>query len=164
MSVQSHESTPQRFPRCVIVPPATPERYRLSVVSLPLYSLALGVVLIAYVSVALLHTFNVSVGMISLTLLLLCLALLMVLSSVAVLIRVKRLQRFGRMELAGVAIVLFSINAGTGTFLVAWFFNFPDRPVFLLILILAGVIFWAIVSIRYLLRGREFANGPQGNY
>ena len=164
MSIQSNESKPQRFPWCVIVPPPTAEDYGRSVVSLAWYSAVLGVAFIAFLVIALSHQTRISIGNSTPAWVLLISAVLMVLSSTWLLIRVKRLQAFGRIELIGVAIVLFSLNTGTDTFLVAVFFEVAgDGPVSLLILILAGIIYWAVVSVRYLLRGREFVS-RQGPY
>src|SRR5262249_14377762 len=163
MSIQSHESKPHRFPWSVIVPPQTVEDYCRSVISLSWYSAAPGVVFTALV-VALSRQSNIAIGSSIPALVLLISAVLLMLFSTWLLVRMKRLQAFGRIELAGVAIVLFSVNAGTDTFLLAVFFEVAGHgPVFLLILILAGVIFWAIASIRYLLRGREFVS-RQGHY
>jgi len=146
----------------VIVPPPTAKDYRRSVVTLARYSAVLGVAVIAFLAIAaiaLSHQtkIKISIGNPISALILLMSVVLMVLSSTWLLIKLKRLQEFGRIELTGVAIVLFSINALTDTAYVACLFELPGHgPVFLWILILAGLIYGAIVSIRYLLRGREF--------
>jgi hypothetical protein len=155
MSVEPHESARQRFPLSLIILPRTAEDFRRSVIDLSLYSAAGGIALFAYLMIPFWHAPSASVGIVGVALL--TSAILMILSSTGLWIKLKWLKKFGRIELAGVATVLLSLNVGTHGSLLAAFFNTKEFAT-LSILILSGAVFWAIVSLRFLVRARDFAD------
>ena len=153
MSVEPYEAAQLRFPWSLISPPRTAEDFRHSVIGLSLYSAATGVVLIAYLMIAFWHALWAPVGVVGVALL--ASAILMVLFSTGLWIRMRWLRRFGRVELACIALVLLSLNVGTD---ICWVAMLPKRTVLSALLVSGITIFWAIISLRYLLRARDFAD------
>jgi hypothetical protein len=138
-----------RFPWNLIFLPRTPESFRHSVMDLSVYSAALSTLFLA-LSIALFIAWFLQIGAIVASV-----GILMLLFSIALLIRIKWLQKFGRAELTCIAIVLLSLIVGTDVCL----FLLLCKQTVLSVLVVSGTtIFWAIISLRYLVQARDFAD------
>jgi len=79
----------------------------------------------------------------------------MLLFSIVLLIRIKWLQKFGRTDSACIALVLLSLLVGTD---MCWVMLLSKQTVLSVSVVSGTTIFWAITSLRYLLRTRDFAD------